>query len=152
MEYRGGQNMARASPHGRNDSGTAGRMSEYIMTAFPPCSCFVKSKSQGTLFSLVSLGQCLVFAWRTKIAYFGKMPSRRSGKQLELMQTLLVALPSFILFGYNQSGVGGLLSIQSWVKTFPEIDTLNTTGSQKETNSTIQVGIIFPMVWNLGPR
>jgi hypothetical protein len=55
------------------------------------------------------------------------------------MQTLLVALPSFILFGYNQSGVGGLLSIESWVETFPEIDTIHTTGQQKATNSTVQV-------------
>lgn len=74
------------------------------------------------------------------------MAPRRSGKQLELMQTLLVALPSFILFGYNQSGIGGLLSINSWVSTFPEIDTINTTGGQKATNSTIQVRIIDPSV------
>ena len=66
-----------------------------------------------------------------------KMPL--SGKRLELIQTCLIALPSFILFGYNQSGIGGLLSINSWVETFPEIDTIHTTGAQKATNSTIQV-------------
>lgn len=75
------------------------------------------------------------------------MTPRRTGKQLELMQTLLVAMPSFVLFGYNQSGIGGLLSINSWVETFPEIDTLHTTGAQKATNSTIQVRIIVPTAW-----
>lgn len=78
------------------------------------------------------------------------MLPRRSGKQLELMQTLLIALPSFILFGYNQSGVGGLLSIESWVETFPEIDTIHTTGAQKATNSTIQVRIFLAAVFLLG--
>ena len=61
------------------------------------------------------------------------------GSKLELAQMLLVALPSFILFGYNQSGVGGLLSIESWVETFPQIDTVNTTGQEKSENSTVQV-------------
>ncbi|CAK4011330.1 Sugar transporter STL1 [Lecanosticta acicola] len=63
------------------------------------------------------------------------------GSRLELAQTLLVVLPSFILFGYNQSGLGGLLSVESWVETFPEIDTLHTTGRQKSENSTVQ-GVI----------
>lgn len=71
---------------------------------------------------------------------FAKMsPLPRGGKRLELIQTLLIALPSFVLFGYNQSGLGGLLSIESWVETFPEIDTIHTTGAQKATNSTVQV-------------
>ncbi|KAK4493590.1 hypothetical protein PRZ48_015257 [Zasmidium cellare] len=63
------------------------------------------------------------------------------GAKLELAQMLLVVLPSFILFGYNQSGVGGLLSIESWVETFPQIDTIHTTGKEKSTNSTVQ-GVI----------
>lgn len=61
------------------------------------------------------------------------------GAKLELAQMLLVILPSFILFGYNQSGVGGLLSIESWVEIFPQIDTINTTGKQRSDNSTVQV-------------
>lgn len=61
------------------------------------------------------------------------------GAKLELAQMLMVVLPSFILFGYNQSGVGGLLSIESWVETFPQIDTIHTTGKEKSTNSTVQV-------------
>ncbi|KAF2208637.1 hypothetical protein CERZMDRAFT_114384 [Cercospora zeae-maydis SCOH1-5] len=65
-----------------------------------------------------------------------------SGKQLELIQTLFIALPSFVLFGYNQAGVGGLLSIESWVRTFPEIDTIHTSGSVKSQHSTVQGTIV----------
>ncbi|KAH9826070.1 putative class-I aminoacyl-tRNA synthetase family protein [Teratosphaeria destructans] len=64
-----------------------------------------------------------------------------TGDTLSHAQLLLVVLPSFLLFGYNQSGLGGLLSIESWVHTFPQIDTVHTTGSQKETNATTQ-GVI----------
>lgn len=67
------------------------------------------------------------------------MGLRLQGSRLELAQTLLVVLPSFILFGYNQSGLGGLLSVESWVETFPEIDTVHTTGQQESRNSTVQV-------------
>lgn len=73
--------------------------------------------------------------------------ARGGGKRLELIQTLLIALPSFVLFGYNQSGLGGLLSIESWVETFPEIDTIHTTGAQKATNSTVQVSKKIPSIF-----
>ena len=35
------------------------------------------------------------------------------GERIELAQIFLVACPSFILFGYNQSGVGGLVDFPS---------------------------------------
>ena len=60
------------------------------------------------------------------------------GSALSLAQILLVVAPAFILFGYNQSGIGGLLSEKDWVATFPEIDTVNTHGAQQSHNSTIQ--------------
>lgn len=60
------------------------------------------------------------------------------GSALSLAQILLVVAPAFILFGYNQSGLGGLLSEKDWVATFPEIDTVNTKGATKSHNSTIQ--------------
>lgn len=60
------------------------------------------------------------------------------GSALSLAQILLVVAPAFILFGYNQSGLGGLLSEKDWVATFPELDTVNTTGAQKKHNSTLQ--------------
>lgn len=66
----------------------------------------------------------------------GLLPFR--GRALTLAQMLLVVAPAFMLFGYNQSGVGGLLSINDWTETFPEIDTIHTKGAQKSHNSTVQ--------------
>lgn len=49
------------------------------------------------------------------------------------------------LFGYDQGVMGGLLTLSSFVKTFPEIDTTAATemaqhlnASQKTHRSTIQ--------------
>lgn len=61
-----------------------------------------------------------------------------TGQALSRLQLALIVAPSFILFGYNQAGVGGLLTEDDWVKTFPQIDTVNTTGAQKSHNSTLQ--------------
>lgn len=60
------------------------------------------------------------------------------GRYQQLLQLLLVVLPAFVLFGYNQSNVGGLLSIENWAQTFPEIDTVTTTGEEKEEKHTLQ--------------
>ncbi|GKT40645.1 sugar transporter STL1 [Colletotrichum spaethianum] len=65
--------------------------------------------------------------------YFGL-----TGNALSILQIALVVCPAFILFGYNQAGLGGLLTSEDWVKTFPEIDTVNTTGATKNANSTLQ--------------
>ncbi|KAE8385353.1 general substrate transporter [Aspergillus alliaceus] len=64
------------------------------------------------------------------------------GEALRFAQIFLVVCPSFILFGYNQSGVGGLTDFPSWVKQFPEIDTVNTTGVQKSHNATVQGAVV----------
>ncbi|KAJ5008855.1 Sugar transporter STL1 [Colletotrichum sp. SAR 10_99] len=61
-----------------------------------------------------------------------------TGNGLTILQLALIVCPSFILFGYNQAGLGGLLTTEDWVKTFPEIDTVNTTGATKNKNSTLQ--------------
>lgn len=61
-----------------------------------------------------------------------------TGEALSILQIALVVAPSFILFGYNQAGVGGLLTLADWVKTFPAIDTVNTTGDEEAQNSTLQ--------------
>ncbi|KAL8278128.1 hypothetical protein RQP46_009452 [Phenoliferia psychrophenolica] len=39
----------------------------------------------------------------------------------------------FLLFGYDQGVMGGLLTLPSFVDTFPRIDTINTTGELKCT-------------------
>ncbi|KAH6652494.1 general substrate transporter [Truncatella angustata] len=73
--------------------------------------------------------------------YFGL-----TGKALSSAQTAFIVAPAFILFGYNQAGVGGLLTEEDWVKTFPEIDTVNTKGALKSHNSTIQGVVVAVFV------
>jgi MFS family permease len=45
---------------------------------------------------------------------------------------------SHSLFGYDQGVMGGLLTLPSFVKTFPEIDVNNTVGAVKAHASQIQ--------------
>ncbi|CAG8975258.1 hypothetical protein HYALB_00007958 [Hymenoscyphus albidus] len=60
------------------------------------------------------------------------------GKQSSLAQLGLVVAPAFVLFGYNQAGIGGLLSVKDWTETFPEIDTVHVTGAVKMQHSLVQ--------------
>lgn len=60
------------------------------------------------------------------------------GTLLANLQIALVVAPAFILFGYNQAGIGGLITEEDWVETFPAIDTVNTKGEEKAKNSTLQ--------------
>lgn len=64
------------------------------------------------------------------------------GETLRFAQIFLIACPSFILFGYNQSGVGGLTDFPSWTRRFPAIDTVNTTGAQNSHNATVQGAVV----------
>ena len=45
---------------------------------------------------------------------------------------------SVMIFGFNQSAAGGVLSFDTFNKQFPRIDTLNTEGSLKAENARIQ--------------
>ncbi|KAM0541064.1 hypothetical protein ACHAPJ_013389 [Fusarium lateritium] len=69
-----------------------------------------------------------------------------SGKKLSILQIAAIVAPSFVLFGYNQAGIGGLLTEEDWVKTFPEIDTVNTEGSEKSSKSTLQGFVVATFV------
>lgn len=60
------------------------------------------------------------------------------GSALNLAQLLLIVCPAFILFGYNQSNLGGLVSVTDFTNHFPRIDTVHTEGEQKSSNATIQ--------------
>lgn len=71
--------------------------------------------------------------------YFGL-----KGTRLNVAVGVLAGL-DFLLFGYDQGVMGGLLTLSSFVKTFPEIDTTAATetaqhlnASQKTHRSTIQ--------------
>lgn len=50
----------------------------------------------------------------------------------------LVVCPAFVCYGYNQGVTGGLLTLESFAETFPQMNTLTTTGAQQHYNSTIQ--------------
>jgi sugar porter (SP) family MFS transporter len=65
-----------------------------------------------------------------------------TGKKLQTAQLLLVVLPAFVLFGYNQSGVGGLLSLRDWNDHFPAIDTVDAKGAEKSHKSTVQGAVV----------
>ncbi|KAL4879959.1 general substrate transporter [Aspergillus karnatakaensis] len=64
------------------------------------------------------------------------------GRLLTLAQLALIVCPSYVLFGYNQSNLGGLVSLSDWIEHFPRIDTHTTTGAQKSDNATIQ-GVVI---------
>jgi MFS family permease len=70
----------------------------------------------------------------------------KTGSALSVLQIALIVAPSFILFGYNQAGIGGLLTLADWVKTFPEIDTVNATGAEKSRKSTVQGAVVAVFV------
>jgi sugar porter (SP) family MFS transporter len=59
-----------------------------------------------------------------------------TGRSLQFALIALIVAPSFILFGYNQSGMGPIANLQSWVHQYPQVDDVNTTGAQKSHNST----------------
>ncbi|KAF8853442.1 general substrate transporter [Acephala macrosclerotiorum] len=64
------------------------------------------------------------------------------GERLALARVLLVVVPSFFLFGYNQSAIGGLLNFTPFVEQFPRINTATTKGAQKADNSRIQGTVV----------
>ncbi|THZ17082.1 putative sugar transporter [Aureobasidium pullulans] len=70
-----------------------------------------------------------------------KTPMNSRGDALLISQTIFVVAPSFILYGYNLSGLGGLVNLSTWASTFSEIDTVFTTGATKTHDTTIQ-GVI----------
>lgn len=70
------------------------------------------------------------------------------GSALRSAQTWAAIFPGYILFGWNNAVAGPLLDLQSWTETFPEIDTVNTTGHVKEHNAKIQGTVVA--IYTLG--
>lgn len=65
--------------------------------------------------------------------YFGL----RGNRLVHFMIATVVA-PAYFLLGYNNAVFGGLLTLDSFVSTFPRIDTVHTTGSVLAENARIQ--------------
>ncbi|KAL1863077.1 hypothetical protein VTK73DRAFT_6457 [Phialemonium thermophilum] len=64
------------------------------------------------------------------------------GNALGAAMIWAVIMPAYILFGYNNAVGGGLLSLPSWIATFPRINTETTHGAEKTHNSRIQGTVI----------
>lgn len=56
------------------------------------------------------------------------------------LQRLIAVLGAvaFLLQGYNQSMMNGLLTLDDFIKVIPQIDTLHVTGPQKLHHAKIQ--------------
>lgn len=50
---------------------------------------------------------------------------------------LLVVWPAFGCYAYNLAVMGGLLTLDSFIETFPMLDTITTTGAKQNFNAQI---------------
>ena len=66
----------------------------------------------------------------------------RRGPTLRWLMIGLIMCPSYVLYGYSSASIGNLLIIQDWTTTFPEIDTIHTTGNVKSQHSTLQGAVV----------
>lgn len=60
------------------------------------------------------------------------------GNKLTWTMILTIVFPAYFMAGYNNAVPGGLLSLDSFVETFPTIDTIHTTGAAQQHAATIQ--------------
>lgn len=60
------------------------------------------------------------------------------GPRITWAALILVVGPAYTCFGYNQGVAGNVLTLQSFVSVFAQIDTVNTEGVKEQHNSTIQ--------------
>lgn len=63
-----------------------------------------------------------------------------TGDALARARIALIVVPAFLLFGFNQSNLGGVLSYPSFTKYYPTIDTATTTGAVQAQNAKLQGG------------
>jgi hypothetical protein len=59
------------------------------------------------------------------------------GIALQRLIAILGAV-AFLLQGYNQSMMNGLLTLDNFIEVLPQIDTLNTTGAKQAQNAKLQ--------------
>ena len=60
------------------------------------------------------------------------------GQRLIWTMIMSVVLPFYFMAGYNNAVPGGLLTLETFVTTFPQIDTVHTTGSAQAEAARIQ--------------
>jgi hypothetical protein len=61
-----------------------------------------------------------------------------TGVALARARIACIVLPAFLLFGFNQSNIGGVLEYPSFIKHFPSINTSTTKGAEKAHNAKVQ--------------
>ncbi|KAK4499610.1 hypothetical protein PRZ48_010128 [Zasmidium cellare] len=72
------------------------------------------------------------------------------GSRITWSALVLIVGPAYTCFGYNQGVAGNVLTLQSFVSVFPQIDTVNMTGAKEQHNSTIQGLVIALFVLGAG--
>jgi hypothetical protein len=72
------------------------------------------------------------------------------GSRLNIATILMVVCPAYLCYGYNQAVTGGVLTLESFVKVFPQLDTIDTTGAQNTYNENIQ-GLSPLCCWIIRP-
>lgn len=60
------------------------------------------------------------------------------GLPLLAFMVMTIVCPTYMLLGYNNAVMGGLLDLESYVESFPQTDTINTKGHEKEDNALVQ--------------
>lgn len=60
------------------------------------------------------------------------------GSRIITAALILIVGPAYTCYGYNQAVAGNVLTLQAFVHTFPDTDTVNATGAQQQHNSTVQ--------------
>jgi sugar porter (SP) family MFS transporter len=70
-------------------------------------------------------------------SYFGAR-----GRTLNLLSLYLIMMPTFLVYGYNLSVAGGLLTLAPFYTAFPILNTVTTTGAKQHFNATIQGTIV----------
>lgn len=71
------------------------------------------------------------------------------GSSLVRFMIVTVVCPAYMLLGYNNAVFGGLLDLDSFVETFPGIDTVNTTGTEKAQNARVQGATLLEHAFDL---
>ena len=65
------------------------------------------------------------------------------GRRLINTMIAVAVCPAYMLLGYNNAVFGGLLTLPSFLDTFPGIDTVSTVGSAAAENARLQGEVVL---------